>query len=207
MICILVDVKSGKAEHLTPHNEAASFSDVHFLPGGDSIIFGTNKDTEFVTLSRMDLRTKKIVAYDADSADLDATAISKDGSVFANSSNTEGFSGLYLRGLLTNENTRNTQKTKANLTQIVPVKLPAKGVVGGLEFSAGGKKLAFVFNSPQHPSDIWIYDLPTEKLTQVTKSSVSGIPRNSFVEPELIKYKSFDGREISGLVLQTVFAT
>lgn len=193
----LVDAKSGKAEHLTPHDEAAEFSDVHFLPGGDSIIFGTNKDTEFITLSRMDLKAKKIIPYDADNADLDATAISRDGGVFANSSNTEGFSGLYLRGLLTNENARNTQKTKANLTQIVPVKLPAKGVVGGLEFSADGKKLAFVFNSPTHPTDIWIYDLPTEKLTQVTKSSTSGIPRSSFVEPELIKYKTFDGREIS----------
>ncbi len=193
----LVDAKSGKAEYLTPHNEAASFSDVHFLPGGDSIIFGTNKNTEFVTLSKMNLRTKEVVAYDTDKADLDATAISKDGSVFANSSNNEGFSGLYLRGLLTNENMRNVQKSKANLTQIVPVKLPAKGVVGGLEFSPDGKKLAFVFNSPQHPSDIWIYDLPTEKLTQVTKSSVSGIPQSSFVEPKLIKYKSFDGREIS----------
>ena len=192
-----VDIKSGKAEHLTPHKEAATFSDVHFLPGGDSIIFGTNKDTEFITLSKMDLRTKKIISYDADNADLDATAISKDGNVFANSSNTEGFSGLYLRGLFTNENSRNVQKSKANLTQIVPVKLPAKGVISSLEFSPDGKKLTFVFNSPQHPLDIWIYDLRDEKLTQVTKSSVSGIPRESFIEPELIKYKSFDGREIS----------
>ena len=57
--------------------------------------------------------------------------------------------------------------------------------------------MAFTFSGAKYNTDIWVYDLPTKKLTQITKSSRSGIPQDSFVEPQLIKYKSFDGREIS----------
>ncbi|HEV8160462.1 MAG TPA: S9 family peptidase, partial [Pyrinomonadaceae bacterium] len=35
-----------------------------------------------------------------------------------------------------------------------------------------------------------------KQMTQITKSSRSGIPSASFVEPQLIKYKTFDGKEI-----------
>ncbi len=43
---------------------------------------------------------------------------------------------------------------------------------------------------------MWLYDLTVRTLSQVTKSSRAGIPQTSFVEPELIHYKSFDGRVI-----------
>jgi Dipeptidyl aminopeptidases/acylaminoacyl-peptidases len=77
------------------------------------------------------------------------------------------------------------------------VKLPAQGIVGGLTFSKDQSKLAFTFNSAKYNTDIWVYDLASKKLTQVTKSDRAGIDPNSFIEPKLIKYKSFDGREIS----------
>ena len=38
--------------------------------------------------------------------------------------------------------------------------------------------------------------MPSKSLTQITKSSRSDIPQESFIEPQLIKYKTFDGREI-----------
>jgi dipeptidyl aminopeptidase/acylaminoacyl peptidase len=56
--------------------------------------------------------------------------------------------------------------------------------------------LAFSFSSAKYNSDVWLYDLPSKKLMQITKSSRSDIPQESFVEPQLIKYKTFDGREI-----------
>ncbi|MEJ7848659.1 MAG: S9 family peptidase [Pyrinomonadaceae bacterium] len=57
-------------------------------------------------------------------------------------------------------------------------------------------KIAFTFSSAKNNSDIWIYDRKTFGLTQVTKSDRSDISQESFIEPELIKYKSFDGKEI-----------
>lgn len=179
----LVDVKDKKEIHLTPHDEATQFGDVHFLDN-DTILLATNKNREFYNLAKMDLNAKKIQMLNNMNWDTDATAISPDGKMFANTYNREGFSELFFT------------ETKNISLKSTPVQLPAKGIVGGLEFSKDNSQLAFTFSSARHNTDIWIYNLWSRKLTQVTKSSRSGIPQESFVEPQLIKFKTFDGREI-----------
>ncbi|CAN5313446.1 S9 family peptidase [soil metagenome] len=189
----LIDVKTKEVKHLTPHDEAAIYSDVYFLDN-NTIIFGTNQNNEFITLSRMNLTTKEIVPRDKVLWDLDATATSLDGKKFAYTINREGFSQLYISTIEKKPN----PKAAFDLNLISQLtELPANGVVGGLEFSKDGGKLAFTLSSAKNPTDIWIYDSKTKKITQLTKSSTLGIPQSSFVEPQLIKYKSFDGREIS----------
>jgi len=44
--------------------------------------------------------------------------------------------------------------------------------------------------------DVWVWDLPQEKLWQATRSSLGGIAPESFVEPALVHYPTFDEREI-----------
>ncbi len=189
----LIDTKTKQATHLTPHDEAATFSDVHFLDN-NTIIFGTNQNDEFITLSRMDLTTKEIVPKNKVLYDLDATAISRDDKNFAYTINREGFSQLYISAIKKKPN----PKADFDLSLMTQnTELPASGVVGGLEFSKDASKLAFTLSSAKNLTDIWIYDLKTKKIAQLTKSSTLGISQSSFVEPQLIKYKSFDGREIS----------
>jgi dipeptidyl aminopeptidase/acylaminoacyl peptidase len=199
----LIDAKTKQTKHLTPHDEAAQYSDVHFLPDNKTLVFGTNEKREFYNLAEMSLKgdtyptateiADKVRVIDNTNWDLDASQVSPHTDLFAYTTNREGFSELFLRKIETDGKPL-ISTVETNIEQIV---LPAKGIVGGMEFSRDGKKLAFVFNSPKHPSDIWTYDFASEKLTQVTKSSTLGISRDSFVEPELIKYKTFDGREIS----------
>jgi len=179
----LVNAKTKETVHLTPHNEAALFGDVHFTPDGNSIILSTNQNGEFVALSKMDLATKKTEALSKASWDLDATAFSNNDKMFAYTINRDGFSELYVA-------------LAASMNKELPVQLPAQGIVGGMDFSKDGRKLAFSFVSAKNNSDIWLYDLSSKKLTQITKSDRAGIPQESFVEPQLIKFKSFDGREI-----------
>jgi dipeptidyl aminopeptidase/acylaminoacyl peptidase len=68
--------------------------------------------------------------------------------------------------------------------------------VSGLSFSRDGRRLALVFNGARFNADVWIHDLQTRTLKQVTHSSRAGIPQSSFIEPELIHYKTFDDRMI-----------
>src|SRR5207244_7327231 len=70
------------------------------------------------------------------------------------------------------------------------------GVVTQLEFSQDDSKLAFVFDGPRYNMDVWSCDLTANKLRPLTHSSRAGIPLSTFVEPELIHYKTFDGRMI-----------
>ena len=75
------------------------------------------------------------------------------------------------------------------------------GLVGGLTFSPDGTRLALTLNTPRTPSDVFVLNLGKnpldyEGLTRWTESEVGGLSTRSFVEPELISYKTFDGRQI-----------
>ena len=196
----LVDVKTKKEFHLTPHDDASEFGSVNFL--ADSVVYTTNHNREFEGLAQ--LRQKNAAGDDwsaenrefkmiADEKwDIGGVTMPPDASLMAYTINNDGFSELYVRKIETGGKPQIS--TIAARAEKVP--LPARGIVGSLTFSKDQSKLAFSFSSPRHNSDIWLYDLKTKKLTQVTNSDRAGIAQESFVAPDLIKYKTFDGREI-----------
>jgi dipeptidyl aminopeptidase/acylaminoacyl peptidase len=183
----LIEVATKGVTHLTPHDGATQYGDVHFTRDNRSLILSTNAGGEWQSLARMNLATRKIESATNSMWDTDASEMSADGRLLAYALNRDGFSELYVRRL----NDAGVAEGKDT-----PVELPGKGVVGGLEFSRDGRKLAFTFAGARFNSDVWLYDLKTRKLQQVTRSSRAGIPQSSFVEPQLIHYKTFDGREI-----------
>jgi dipeptidyl aminopeptidase/acylaminoacyl peptidase len=183
----LVDTRTRQAQLLTQHQGSAEFGDVYFTRDGRFIIFGTNDNREFYQLARMDLQTKRVETLDDSQWDLDSSVMSEDGRMFAYTLNRDGFSELYIREV----GADGTLGPKS-----APVALPGKGIIGAPEFSRDNHRLAFSFNGARYNSDIWVYDLQSRALTQITHSSRAGIPQSTFVEPELVRFKTFDGREI-----------
>ncbi|HEX9927351.1 MAG TPA: S9 family peptidase [Pyrinomonadaceae bacterium] len=179
----LIDVASKNAVHLTPHKGAAQFGDVHFIDN-DRISLTSNDKCEFQEIRVISLSAPKIEGVCSAKMDVDSIEIADDGNTRAISINNQGASELFTPPLDNASSSR------------YPVQLPGKGVVSGLEFNKNGSKLAFTFSGSKFNADVWIYDLQTKKLLQLTKSDRAGIPQESFIEPELIKFKSFDGREI-----------
>ena len=183
----LVELATKGVTHLTPHTGATQYGDVHFTRDNRSLLLSTNAGGEWQSLARMDLATRKIESATNAAWDTDASEMSADGRLLAYALNRDGFSELYLRKLT---------DAGAGVGRDTQIELPGKGVVGGLEFSRDGNRLAFTFAGARYNSDVWLYDLKTRRLQQVTRSSRAGIPQSSFVEPQLIRYKTFDGREI-----------
>ena len=196
----LFDVESKKEILLTKHEGSAQFGGVNFT--ADGIVFAHNDKREFYSLAQMRQKNasgddwsdanREVKILDASDWDIDEIEMQTYGNTLAYTLNREGFSEFYLRKYETGGKPLITTFDSKSES----VKLPAQGIVGGLTFSDDGKKLAFSFSSAKHNGDIWVYDLEKKSLTQVTKSSRSGIPQSSFVEPQLIKYKTFDGKEI-----------
>jgi dipeptidyl aminopeptidase/acylaminoacyl peptidase len=202
----LVDLKTKKETLLTPHKlEAAQFGEVHFT--ADGIVYAQNDKREFYSLSNMRLKNaanksdwsdanREVQVFDENVRealwDVGGVAMNAYPSHLAYTIDREGFSELYIRKVETGG--------KPLITRVdakgEKITLPAQGVVSGLTFSQDESKLAFTFSSAKYNTDIWLYDLETKKLTQVTHSDRAGVDQQSFVEPTLIKYRSFDGREI-----------
>ncbi len=181
----VLDVASGQSRHLTPHKGDAQYHHPRWSADSQKIYCtSTAEDHDLAGLAVIEVASGKLAYLLTPDHEVESVAVSPFGkkdklSVLLN---VEGRSELRLNG----------QKPKD------AVKLPGLGVVDQVEFSPDGLGLAVVFSGPRFNSDVWIMrpELHDGKIRQLTFSSRAGLPFSEFVEPELIKYKTFDGRMI-----------
>jgi len=117
--------------------------------------------------------------------DVDEFDLSHDGKHIAFVTNENGLSFLYLLDTVS--------KT------FYPVTNTPSGVIGTVRWHRNGRDLAFSLSNAQGPGDVYSLDATTNKMERWT-SSESAVPTKNFPNAELIKWKSFDGREISGFL-------
>ena len=135
-------------------------------------------------LARLDLSTLEITYLTPDDWDVEDLDLSRDGRYLLANRNVEGYSDVML---LSGEGRR------------MPDPEIPEGIVGGFEFSPDSRRLAFTLVGPTRNPDVWVLDLPDGDVRQLTRSSTAGIPRSTFRRPHLVRYPTFDGREIPAL--------
>lgn len=199
----LVDVRSKIEILLTPHENSAQFGDAGFLPDGKSLLFAHNDNREFYSLANLRLRNaanandwrpdnREVRILDDTQWDVSDVALPDAAARFAYVINRDGYSEVFIQDIETGGKPLITTFPK----KPTKVALPAQGLVGGVTFSKDQTKLAFSFSSSKNNGDIWLYDIGTKKLAQITQSDRAGIDPRTFVTPELVKFTTFDGKEI-----------
>ena len=63
-------------------------------------------------------------------------------------------------------------------------------------------EVAYTLENIGKPASIQSYNLDTKKTTDWTKERLPALLENKVVPPKVIKWKSFDGREISGFIIR-----
>jgi dipeptidyl aminopeptidase/acylaminoacyl peptidase len=79
-----------------------------------------------------------------------------------------------------------------------PVQGAPQGVLGALRWHRNGRDLAFSMNSARSTSDVYSVDATTGSISRWTEGELGGLVASELSEPELIRWESFDGLEISG---------
>ena len=179
-----LDLGTGEATLLTPHEGDARFYGARLTPDGGGAYLATDRDGDFMRLARLDLRTLDLEYLTPDDWDVESVDLSRDGRYLLASRNVEGYSDLML---FSGEGRR------------VPDLEVPEGIVGGFEFSPDGRRLAFALVGPTRNADVWVVDLPGGEPRQLTRSSTAGIPRSAFRRPHVVRYPTFDGREVPAL--------
>jgi dipeptidyl aminopeptidase/acylaminoacyl peptidase len=67
---------------------------------------------------------------------------------------------------------------------------------GGVHWSPDGSRLAFAFAPPNDAVNVWLWDITSRTLTPATRSGRGGLPDAAFVSPQMVRYPTFDDREI-----------
>src|SRR5215472_2572673 len=187
----LVDVGSGEKKLLTPRTKAGEeeidYDRAFFSADGKGFYTSTDRDPEFHRLAYFDLATMKAAYLTSDIKwDVEEFAMSDNGKTVAFVANEDGIGKLYL------------MDTATRKYHAVPG-LPA-GQVGSLVFHKNSRELGFVVATAKSPSDVYSLDVATGKLERWTFSEVGGLNAANFPEPQLIKWRTFDGKTISGFL-------
>jgi dipeptidyl aminopeptidase/acylaminoacyl peptidase len=182
----VVDVASGAATRLAP-DVTASFQGGEFTPDGRAVLTLSDEGSQFLRLVRIDLASgaRQVITPDLNWG-VESFDLSPDGRTIAYVVNEAGRSQLRLM------DARNSRALRGP-------SLPA-GIVSGATFSPDSRRIGFTLNSSTAPGDVYSWDLRARTLTRWTQSETGGIPESTFVEPELISWTSFDGREITGFL-------
>ena len=183
----LIDVATGKKEALNDVTKEVAYGGAQFSNDGLGLYYTSDQASEFEQLFWMDLKTKKSVCLTEEIPwDIEGFEVTEDGSLLGFLTNEAGSSKAYLMDTATRK--------------IQPVKGLPNGVIGGAKWHSNNRDIAFTINSARSTSDIYSLDVKTGEVSRWTESELGGLVADELAEPELIKWPSFDGLEITGFV-------
>ena len=184
----LLNLSSGKLDEIRPGNTAIAYPNtVHsarFSKNGKGIFLCSDEDAEYKMLRYYDIASGKILKIEAILNDVEAFDLSDDGSKLVFVKNEGGYSKPYLM---------NTQTFT-----YVPLPVGLMGVIQNMKFNKDNNQLAFSFSAPQHPSELYVYNLKNGKTKRWTYSETAGLNPAQFSKTTLINYPTFDKDEQTG---------
>jgi dipeptidyl aminopeptidase/acylaminoacyl peptidase len=201
----IFDAQTGAKKEVTPRPaegaEKIAYGSALFSKDGRGIFVTTDRESEFQRLAYVDLASGRHtyllpdVKFDVDNWDL-----SPDGKKIAYTLNENGISTLHMIEITAG---RDAVSAGAKKEPVFSPPLAASNI-SGLKFHRNAKQglLAFNISGARSPSDVYVWSTAEGKNTTArwTASETGGIPAKQFAEPELVKWKSFDGKEITGFL-------
>ncbi|MBL8977526.1 MAG: S9 family peptidase [Gemmatimonadetes bacterium] len=184
-----VEVATGARTLLTEDapGDTVSRGNARWSPDGGSIYHLTDQGSEFRRLARLDLARSRLEVLTPSLAwDVQQFELSPDGRQIALVTNEAGQSRLYLLAL------------PGGRLRPVP-NLPV-GLIGGLEWRPQGGELGFTLSTARSAADVYSLEVARGRLIRWTESETGGLDVSALPEPELVRWKSFDGLEISGFL-------
>jgi dipeptidyl aminopeptidase/acylaminoacyl peptidase len=183
----LVILADGTRRELVPLGapDTVAYGGARFGADGRSLYLTTDQASEFKRLARLDLTSRRLTVLTPDIAhDVVAFDPSHDGRTIAFTVNQDGRFALYLL---------DTATGRYRPVQGVPL-----GIIGGLRWHPTRNLLGFTLSTIRSPGDVYVLDPARQTLTRWTESETGGLDTSTLPEPELIRWTSFDGREITG---------
>ncbi|MGD1158081.1 MAG: prolyl oligopeptidase family serine peptidase [Terriglobia bacterium] len=184
----LVNTATGEKTALTPRrtDEQVAYRNARFSKDGKGVYLTTDKGSEFQQLVYIDLAAKQMKVLSSNIPwDVDDIVLSYDGRWIAFVTNEDGLSALHLLD------------TTSGGELPVP-KLPV-GLVGSLLWHRNNHDLAFALTTARSPGDCYSLDITAGKVERWTTSETA-VNTEAFPEAELVRWKTFDGKMISGFL-------
>ena len=183
----LVDVNTGEKKPLTPLGEEIVWRTPQFSPDGRYIYALSNRDSELSRVWRCELASGRWEPLGNPDEMIENASLSPDGRTLAVVIFAPHGSRLELRD----------PRTMA--VRATP-KLPNGLIIGTPVWRPDSSEVAFSFWAPGMFGDVFSVRAPAGAVERWTRSESGVFNPETLPEPEIVKWKSFDGVEFSGVV-------
>jgi dipeptidyl aminopeptidase/acylaminoacyl peptidase len=175
-------------KNITPHTGNVSNTPQAFDVNSKYLYYLTNEGEEFAHVARYDLRNGQHEVVEKAAWDVSEISFSRNGKY---------------RVVAINEDARTKLKVieEATGNQVPLPELP-DGDITGVTISDSETRMAFYHNGSRSPNNLYVYDFATTKAMRLTESLNPEINAADLVDARVIRYKSFDGLEIPGILYQ-----
>lgn len=184
-----LDLTSGARQPVLADSpgDSVAFGNARYARDGRGLYFLSDAGSEFRRLAYLDFASgRQTVLTPGLAWDVAGFDLAPDGARIALSTNEAGTSRVYLL---------DTRTRRLRPLRQVPV-----GIVGGLEWRRQGSEIGFTLSTARTSADAYSLDVATGVLTRWTESETGGLNTAELPEPELVRWRSFDGLEISGFL-------
>ncbi|MDH5580198.1 MAG: prolyl oligopeptidase family serine peptidase, partial [Betaproteobacteria bacterium] len=165
--------------------EPVFYASPQFSADGGALFVVSDRGSEFRHVARIDIATKRERALAANlKFDVEAIALSGAAGRLAFITNEEGAHVLRFLDLATRKETPR------------PALVP--GVISRMRWNRDGSEIAFTHASSRSPGDVFSYDVAANRVIRWTNGNSPALNAAMFPEPRLVRWKSFDDREITG---------
>jgi dipeptidyl aminopeptidase/acylaminoacyl peptidase len=181
---ILTELKTGKSRNLTEGGGVESNNVLGFTPDG-KVLVASNRDSEFSKLITIDPKSGERSVLFESNWDVSFAQYSPDDRYLLVGSNVDARTELKL----------------FESKSMTPVALPSvpAGDISGVNFSNDASKIAFYVASSRTPSSLFAATIGGEAKELVSALNAK-IDPNDLVEGEVVRFKSYDGLEIPGIM-------
>ncbi|MCF8880569.1 S9 family peptidase [Hyphobacterium sp. SN044] len=185
---LLLDLASGETEPtlITEHEGNIAYGVYTFTPDSSALVYATNEHGEFNQAWTYDLETGDTAPLIEADWDVSFVTYSPSGQYRVSGINADARTEVTIIDTGTGE------------TLALP-ELPA-GDIGSVRFSRDGSRIAFLIDSATSPSNLHVVDLETQDHAQLTNALNPAISEDEMVDAEVVRFESFDGLEIPGIL-------
>ena len=183
----LLDTTTGETREVLPHDDEFTLVPGPWLPDSSGLYLVSDRGREFKGVARYSLQSDALEWVLTPEWDVEHLELSRDGRRMVWVLNESGRSQLYVRD------------DEGTAQRVVGLPL---GVIEQVRFTPDGQTLALRINSSTAPAEVYVVSFgpigtgETPRLRRLTYGMLGGLAPSDLIEPELITYHTFDGRQI-----------
>jgi dipeptidyl aminopeptidase/acylaminoacyl peptidase len=189
-----IDINSGQATSLTPHQGDTFYAASSLSPDGKRLLITSTEKGGYKNVALLDITNRKLrwatdIKWQATSG-----GFSPDGKSFTYVINADGRQDVYVA---------NSSRARA---QKIPLPEGINGFWGSnhfprpSSFSPNGNLLLLSHASSVEPADYWVYDFRRRSAKQLTYSTVASLKSAALPAALIVHYTTYDSKIISALM-------